>query len=70
MEVSLEQLQTSLQDVSSGVYNGRESDLFHALESVKPQLLNLLDFGQKSATERSALREGMIHPQIDILKWN
>ncbi|CAG8656069.1 15593_t:CDS:2, partial [Acaulospora colombiana] len=58
MEVTLEQLQSSLQDVSSGVYNGRESDLFQAIESAKPQLLNLLDSGPKSAAERSAVKDG------------
>lgn len=58
MEVTLEQLRESLQDVSSGVYSGREPDLFHAIDSARPQLLRLLDFGAKSATERSALREG------------
>lgn len=58
MEVSLEQLQTSLQDVSSGVYSGKESDLFHAIEAAKSQLLKLLDFGPKDPAERNALREG------------
>jgi hypothetical protein len=58
MEVTLEQLRESLQDVSSGVYSGRESELFHAIDSARPQLLRLLDFGQKSAAERNALRAG------------
>jgi len=58
MEVTLEQLRESLQDVSSGVYGGREPDLFHAIDSARPQLLRLLDFGAKSAAERNALREG------------
>jgi hypothetical protein len=65
MEVTLEQLQSSLLDVSSGVYNGREFDLFQAIESAKPQLLNLLDLGPKSATERGAARDGMFQSSRD-----
>lgn len=56
--VTLEQLHASLQDVATGVYSGKEPDLFYALEKTKPQLIKLLDFGPRSATERQALKEG------------
>lgn len=58
MEATLDQLQTSLQDVSSGVFNGREPDLFHAIEALRPQLVRLLHFGDKSQVERTALKDG------------
>ncbi|KAG8797142.1 hypothetical protein FRC17_007833, partial [Serendipita sp. 399] len=58
MDGLFEQLQATLQDVYSGVYNGRESELFQALELATPQLLKLLDFGPKSVDERRAITSG------------
>ncbi|KAG8847887.1 hypothetical protein FRB91_011356, partial [Serendipita sp. 411] len=58
MDGLFEQLQATLQDVYSGVYNGRESELFQALELATPQLLKLLDFGSKSVDERKAITSG------------
>lgn len=61
----LNQLYASLQDISTNVYNSKESDLFILLERAKPTLLQLLDVGgQPSETERKALRDGMPYKMI------
>ena len=59
MDVSYEQLHATLQDVYSGVYNGKETDIFQAIQAARPQLQKLLDLGPKSADERKMVTEGV-----------